>query len=631
MPGEEGTWEDLSVLMPSVLEIRDTLHMWYAGFSAAEESGIGHVFSTDDGLTWTKNPENPVLKTGPEGSWDELRVYVPSVVYDETNSIFHLWYVGADASGHEESGYASSTDGINWTKYASNPIHVKLGTSAILLKDNKFHLWGSSSSQNGWVMGYFRSDDGITWSEVEDPVMSPESGKWDYPRVQSSSAVFDGNTYHLWYSGGGFMTWQIGYATSTDGIAWIKHKSNPVLGIGESGSWDSQFVGFPSVIYDSDRELFRMWYWGGKEAYTGSIGYAESVPFINIPDTAFLSALLEEGLDLNGDSLISYTEAAGVLSLDVSEQNISDMIGIEEFSSLDTLLCHTNQLSTLNVYHSTGLSVLSCGYNLLENLNVFNNTGLSVLSCGYNLLKNLNVFNNTGLTDLRVPGNQLTSLDVSENTELSVLHCEENQLFSLDVSNNTGLSELHCQENQLISLNASNCTALVNLECRDNNLTILDVSDNTELVTLQCAENQLTTLDVSNNTALEYLDISSMPTLEKVCVWTTPFPPEGVEVDTSGSPNVYFEVCPTGNEKALQLPESVIIYPNPSTDFVTVESGDADHIRSIEIIDMYGRTVRTIDNINNNAVTIYSGKLLGGIYIFRIHSENSFIRKVVIK
>jgi N-acetylneuraminic acid mutarotase len=259
--------------MPSVLEIRDTLHMWYGGFSAAGESGIGHAFSTDDGLTWTRNPENPVLNTGPEGSWDEDHVYFPLVIYDETNSIFHLWYVGGDASGNEEGGYASSTDGINWTKYASNPIPVRVGTGAILLKDNKFHLWGSYATGN---TGYFRSDDGITWSEVEDPVMRPESGKWDYPRAQSSSVVFDGNTYHLWYSGGDFMTWQIGYATSTDGIAWTKHESNPVVGIGETGSWDGKYVGFPSVMYDSDRELFRMWYWGGKEDYMGSIGYAET-------------------------------------------------------------------------------------------------------------------------------------------------------------------------------------------------------------------------------------------------------------------------------------------------------------------------------------------------------------------
>jgi hypothetical protein len=31
-----------------------------------------------------------------------------------------------------------------------------------------------------------------------------------------------------------------------------------------------------------------------------------------------------------------------------------------------------------------------------------------------------------------------------------------------------------------------------------------------------------------------------MPSLYKVCVWTMPFPPAGVAVDTTGSPNVYF-------------------------------------------------------------------------------------------
>jgi hypothetical protein len=36
------------------------------------------------------------------------------------------------------------------------------------------------------------------------------------------------------------------------------------------------------------------------------------------------------------------------------------------------------------------------------------------------------------------------------------------------------------------------------------------------------------------------LTLASMPSLYKVCVWTMPFPPTGVAVDTTGSPNVYF-------------------------------------------------------------------------------------------
>jgi hypothetical protein len=31
-----------------------------------------------------------------------------------------------------------------------------------------------------------------------------------------------------------------------------------------------------------------------------------------------------------------------------------------------------------------------------------------------------------------------------------------------------------------------------------------------------------------------------MPSLNKVCVWTIPFPPAGASADTTGSPNVYF-------------------------------------------------------------------------------------------
>ena len=38
-------------------------------------------------------------------------------------------------------------------------------------------------------------------------------------------------------------------------------------------------------------------------------------------------------------------------------------------------------------------------------------------------------------------------------------------------------------------------------------------------------------------TEIMVVDIHS---LEKVCVWNMQFPPDGVEVDTTGSPNVYF-------------------------------------------------------------------------------------------
>ncbi|MCP4312343.1 MAG: T9SS type A sorting domain-containing protein [Bacteroidetes bacterium] len=345
---------------------------------------------------------------------------------------------------------------------------------------------------------------------------------------------------------------------------------------------------------------------------------------VNIPNANFLAALIEKGIDTNEDGLISTTEAEVATYLDVSAKNISDMTGIESFINLDTLVCHNNQLTSLDVSNNIALESLICFTNRLTSLDVSNNIKLSKLDCGINQLTSLDVSKNMALTSLSFVANQLTSIDVSNNTALTSLHCRANQLTNLDFSNNVALTLLNCYANQITSLNVSNnialkrlfcfgnqltsldvsnCTALEELDCFENQLTSLDVSNNSalwelgvsdnqltsldvsnntgllelwvsnnqfssidisnnsslvslfcsenqltsldvsnciDLLELYCSDNQLTSLDVSNNAAIEYLYLSNMPTLYQVCVWELPFPPISVNLDTTGSPNVYF-------------------------------------------------------------------------------------------
>ena len=145
----------------------------------------------------------------------------------------------------------------------------------------------------------------------------------------------------------------------------------------------------------------------------------------------------------------------------------------------------------------------------------------------------------------------IISLDVSSDSisdmtgiekfiNLDTLECSGNQLTTLDVSNNNALRKLLCYGSQLTSLNVSKNIELTWLGCGSNRLTTIDVSNNIALLRLFCSYNQLTTLDVSNNTALSRLYLKDMPSLYKVCVWEMPFPPAGVDVDTTDSPNVYF-------------------------------------------------------------------------------------------
>jgi hypothetical protein len=73
------------------------------------------------------------------------------------------------------------------------------------------------------------------------------------------------------------------------------------------------------------------------------------------------------------------------------------------------------------------------------------------------------------------------------------------------------------------------------------------------------------------------------------------------------------------------------VYPNPFTDYTTVKLSDDVNTLKIEIIDMYGRTVRTYDDFNSNSVTIHRENLPSGIYFIRIYSDDTYVKKVIIK
>jgi len=265
--------------VPGNLEMGQLYHMWYAGLSETNGMDIGHATS-DDGITWTKDPKNPVLVKGEENTWNEVRVYLPNVLLQD--GVFHMWFVGAPAEGYENLGYATSTDGSTWIQYEGNPMG-NIGevsdwdTGRLFIGGNyhdgeKFHNWYSGSrapfGDNNSHVGYATSADGITWVRASDvPVM--ENG-----------------LKHIWYSGGDFAEWQIGHATSEDGLSWEKDANNPVLTRGEPGSDLDEFVAFPSVIRDSIDDLLKMWYFGSGSGFAGSIYYAVYKNTTGIPGKA---------------------------------------------------------------------------------------------------------------------------------------------------------------------------------------------------------------------------------------------------------------------------------------------------------------------------------------------------------
>ncbi len=220
-------------------------------------------------LNWEKYEDNPVLEGEPV-DWNENIFF--SVVIHEDN-LFKMWYCGWKDDSRQ-IGYAWSPDGIDWNLYEDpvipegDPVdwdfHRYPGT--VLYIDDIWHMWyaGSTNSGDNFSIGYAWADEENVWNLEPDPVLEKgEPGEWDDFFVLKPSVYYDGTTFHMYYTGmkQGGTNMNIGYATSVDGINWIKDNINsPVITVGDDGTWYDSWVGSHGLIHYND--TLRMFYAG---------------------------------------------------------------------------------------------------------------------------------------------------------------------------------------------------------------------------------------------------------------------------------------------------------------------------------------------------------------------------------
>lgn len=198
-----------------------------------------------------------------------------------------------------------------------------------------------------------------------------------------------------------------------------------------------------------------------------------------IPDSNFKDYLLNHNaINTNNDSEIQVSEAAAFAGvMDCSHLYISDLTGIEAFTSLVELYCTNNSLSSLDLTGCANLEVVECQSNMMGSINVFQNLAL----------KRLVAF-----------GNHFGTIDVSQNTALEELLVSNNKLSSIVVSNNAALQKFNCSGNPISSLNVTQNTALINLNVGDTYIEELDLSQNTTLSVFQGYNTRLYALNIAN-------------------------------------------------------------------------------------------------------------------------------------
>lgn len=214
----------------------------------------------------------------------------------------------------------------------------------------------------------------------------------------------------------------------------------------------------------------------------------------------------------NGIALDDYVTTAGistVTNLDVNNQNISNLTGIEDFSSLVQLVCRNNSLTTLNINQNTSLKDLYCQFNQISNINTSTNNQLEKLYANNNSLTSLDLSQNILLTHLVANNNQLANLVVTQNTNLVTLEFQLNQISTINLTQNTLITSLKTGTNLLTSLDLSNNVNLQIAQIENNQISSLNLTPINSLVTLICNNNFLSSLDFSLFPSFQYLNCSS--------------------------------------------------------------------------------------------------------------------------
>ncbi len=153
-----------------------------------------------------------------------------------------------------------------------------------------------------------------------------------------------------------------------------------------------------------------------------------------VPDDNFENYLeangLGDGIQLN-DS-INYWAIEMLINLDVSNLNISDLTGIEDFVVISSLDCSNNNLTNLDLSQNNYLQIIDCSFNQLTSLSV--------------VFSPLQPFQNN-----------------------SALYCNNNQLSSLDLSQ-ANCSSFISGESSFKANPNLNCIQVHNSSCWENNL-----------------------------------------------------------------------------------------------------------------------------------------------------------------
>lgn len=246
---EKGKWDARIRERGWILRENGIYKLWYTGYDGTAEGRrmLGYATSPD-GIKWTRSPRNPLVRD----HWVEDMMVV------KDGGTYFMFAEGKN----DRAQLLESTDGLSWKRIGRLDVRLKNGQP---IPEGPYGTPTAWKENGVWYLFYERGDAGVwlatsrdrkVWKNVQDePVLSPGPGAYDKDLIALNQIIKYKGRYYAYYHGSAktgpsAKLWSTALATSTDLIHWEKYPGNPLFPVEENKS---------SGIVVPDGEHFRLY------------------------------------------------------------------------------------------------------------------------------------------------------------------------------------------------------------------------------------------------------------------------------------------------------------------------------------------------------------------------------------
>ncbi|MCX5830463.1 MAG: hypothetical protein NT140_00970 [Deltaproteobacteria bacterium] len=221
--GGLGCFDEHGIFPFNVLREKDRVLAYTTGWnrkvSVSVDASIGLAISKDNGLTFQKISEGPVLSSSLHEPFLVGDAFV--ALYGDT---YHMWYI----------------HGTKWVRFTKDEAPDRV-----------------------YKIAHATSDDGISWQREGRLIMTDKLGPDECQALPT--VIFLNDQYHMFFCyrrPDGFRKnrdrgYRIGYAFSDDLKNWIRNDDEAGIDVSEEG-WDSDMQCYPHV-FEMDNEIYMMY------------------------------------------------------------------------------------------------------------------------------------------------------------------------------------------------------------------------------------------------------------------------------------------------------------------------------------------------------------------------------------